>query len=102
MVTASFSGELNHEMVRYWSASIQGSLDTEIQLDLNEVTFVRPCGMASLAAWIERLLISKKHISITAEKSACFGYMQNMKLFKLLDIPEEFNRHTQQVRFARM
>lgn len=104
MVTASFSGELNHEIVRHWAASITDSPDTEIRLDLNEVTFAGPYGMASLAAWIERLLISQRNVSVTAERSVCFEYMQNMNLFNLFHIHEveQFNRHPQRARFARM
>lgn len=73
-------------------------------IDLNRVTFALPCGMAALAALVLRMREFRFRVSLSAEASRAFSYMQNMNLFKDMGIytDEAFNRHEQLERFCRM
>lgn len=99
-----FGSQLDHVAVSQHAAAFTIALDAQLGIDLNGVTFARPCGIAALAAWIERLLRNNIQVSLSAEKSGSFDYMQNMNLFKVFNIfeGEDFNRHPQTGRFARM
>jgi hypothetical protein len=104
MLTITFNGELNCDAVLGQTVVIATSSDQEVCMDLNGVTFARPCGMATLAAWVEHLLRSNYRLIVSADRSPSFKYMQNMNLFSLFNVypVEQFNRHTQAERFMRM
>ena len=99
-----FRGQLDYRSIVDHKLRQKAAAETPILIDLDEVEFALPCGLAALAAWIDRSLAEKCDIAISALDSRAFTYMQNMNLFGLFGVysKETFNRHEATGRFARM
>jgi hypothetical protein len=106
-VSLKFSGTLRFRTVLTHPArhQVERSHVNTIAIDLNEVEFANPCGIVTMAAWVEKLVKgNKKRLTITADRSPAFEYMQNMNLFRPFNLykDESFNRHPPDGRFCRM
>ncbi|MBN1553447.1 MAG: STAS domain-containing protein, partial [Phycisphaerae bacterium] len=77
----------------------------DIVVNFRELKFVRPAGIASLAALMDSWLRDGRRILIQdAPKCMPFSYLQRMNFFNLFKVyeDEDFKRHTEKGRFASM
>lgn len=101
--TFPFHGTL--EAINIVNVAADSDQDHNICIDLQCVRFAKPCGIATLAAWIDRILSDGRQVSVIPPTSPdVFQYLQNMNFFRIFNINEHecFNRHDQKGRFSRM
>ncbi len=79
--------------------------DESIVVDFQNLRFVRPSGIASLAAMMDAWLRDGRKIELfNAPGCMPFSYLQRMNFFNLFKVYEEedFRRHKEEARFASM